>query len=240
MRHNSFKNEERKRLKQMKVYIVRHGQTLFNYLERVQGWSDSPLTEKGLEQAKAVANHLASVSFDAVYSSDLMRAIHTAEYILEKQTSSTELQTTELLREAYFGGFEGGTEDGPWGPVFKTFGYDPEEIKTNFSSAMNKVLENHSNQEVRNIIAANDPLGLAENYDQYFNRIDEFLKQFILNAKEAENILVVSHGGTSKLLTELLLNDSSDILEQDNCSTTVVEVGLDINILLDFNNTSYL
>ena len=224
----------------MNVYIVRHGQTLFNFLERVQGWSDSPLTDKGVHQAKAVAIHLASIHFDAIYSSDLTRAMHTAEAILEKQNSVTELQTTPLLREAYFGGFEGGAEDGPWGPVYEAFGYDPEEIKTNFTSSVNKILENHSNKEIRNIIAANDPLGLAENYDQYFNRIDEFLKQFILNAKEAENILVVSHGGTSKLLTELLLNDSSDILEQDNCSTTVVEVGLDKNILLDFNNTSYL
>ena len=98
----------------MNVYIVRHGQTLFNFLERVQGWSDSPLTDKGVHQAKAVAIHLASIHFDAIYSSDLMRAMHTAEAILEKQNSVTELQTTPLLREAYFGGFEGGAEDGPW------------------------------------------------------------------------------------------------------------------------------
>ena len=224
----------------MNVYIVRHGQTLFNFLERVQGWSDSPLTDKGVHQAKAVANHLASVSFDAIYSSDLTRSMHTAEAILEKQNSVTELQTTPLLREAYFGGFEGGAEDGPWGPVYEAFGYDPEEIKTNFTSSVNKILENHSNKEIRNIIAANDPLGLAETYEQYVGRINQFLQTFIINKKYSENILIVSHGGTSKLLTELLLNDSSDILEQDNCSTTVVEVGLDKNILLDFNNTSYL
>lgn len=224
----------------MNVYIVRHGQTLFNFLERVQGWSDSPLTDKGVHQAKAVAIHLASIHFDAIYSSDLTRAMHTAEAILEKQNSVTELQTTPLLREAYFGGFEGGAEDGPWGPVYEAFGYDPEEIKTNFTSSVNKILENHSNKEIRNIIAANDPLGLAETYEQYVGRINQFLQTFIINKKYSENILIVSHGGTSKLLIEQLLDDSSDIVEQDNCSTTVIELKQDKNVLLDFNNTSYL
>lgn len=57
----------------MKLYFVRHGQTLFNYLQRVQGWSDSPLTALGVEQGKAAANYLSSISFDSIYSSDDIR-----------------------------------------------------------------------------------------------------------------------------------------------------------------------
>lgn len=67
----------------MKLCIVRHGQTLFNYLKRVQGWSDSPLTDLGIRQGNIVADHLSSVSFDRVYSSDLNRAIDTANFIIE-------------------------------------------------------------------------------------------------------------------------------------------------------------
>ena len=71
-------------------------------------------------------------------------------------------------------------------------------------------------------------------------RVAQALQTFIINKKYSENILIVSHGGTSKLLIEQLLDDSSDIVEQDNCSTTVIELKQDKNVLLDFNNTSYL
>lgn len=36
----------------MKIYLVRHGQTLFNQQKKVQGWCDSPLTQEGIQQAK--------------------------------------------------------------------------------------------------------------------------------------------------------------------------------------------
>lgn len=40
------------------VYFVRHGQTMFNYFQRMQGWSDSPLTAKGIQDAKKAGQHL--------------------------------------------------------------------------------------------------------------------------------------------------------------------------------------
>lgn len=40
------------------IYLMRHGQTLFNVQKRIQGWSDSPLTEVGIEQAKQAGNYL--------------------------------------------------------------------------------------------------------------------------------------------------------------------------------------
>lgn len=44
----------------MKIYLVRHGQTLFNQQKKVQGWCDSPLTQEGIQQAIAVSKTLQS------------------------------------------------------------------------------------------------------------------------------------------------------------------------------------
>ena len=53
----------------MKIYLVRHGQTLFNQQKKVQGWCDSPLTQEGIQQAIAVSKTLQSIPFEYAYSS---------------------------------------------------------------------------------------------------------------------------------------------------------------------------
>lgn len=52
-----------------RLYLTRHGETLFNQLHRIQGASDSPLTEKGIAQAKAARGLIAGVEFDHYYTS---------------------------------------------------------------------------------------------------------------------------------------------------------------------------
>ncbi|MDD6416735.1 MAG: histidine phosphatase family protein, partial [Lactobacillus porci] len=59
------------------VYLVRHGETLFNRLDKVQGWCDTPLTIRGIDDLKKTALALAQIHFDNMYSSDLKRAIDT-------------------------------------------------------------------------------------------------------------------------------------------------------------------
>ena len=71
-------------MKKTQVIIVRHGQTQWNLKLIRQGHLDSPLTEKGMAQAKALAQRLAQEKFSALYSSDLGRAVQTAEMIAEQ------------------------------------------------------------------------------------------------------------------------------------------------------------
>ncbi|QQG44609.1 MAG: histidine phosphatase family protein [Candidatus Roizmanbacteria bacterium] len=86
-------------------YIVRHGQTEWNVLHKIQGHLDSPLTKQGKQEAKQTAQKLKDVHFDAVYSSDLLRAKHTAKIIaLEKKL---EVMTSKALRERTFGEHDG-------------------------------------------------------------------------------------------------------------------------------------
>ena len=87
------------------VYLVRHGETVDNALQIMQGQTHGCLNEKGREQARIVAERLAGEAFDAVVASDLQRAIQTAEIIAAPH--GLPVVTTPLLRERDWGGFTG-------------------------------------------------------------------------------------------------------------------------------------
>jgi broad specificity phosphatase PhoE len=87
--------------KYCRFYLIRHGETEFNVQKITQGHVDSPLTEKGISQAKITAELLKDIHFDAIFSSDLLRAQKTAEIV--KAERDLAIQTTEALRERNFG-----------------------------------------------------------------------------------------------------------------------------------------
>lgn len=89
----------------MKIYLVRHGQTLFNLKHRIQGWCDSFLTDLGIEQAKALGVGLKDTTIDVAYSSTSERAIDTAKYIIGDR--NIELNSIKGLKEIHFGSLEG-------------------------------------------------------------------------------------------------------------------------------------
>lgn len=90
-----------------KAYVVRHGQTEFNVEKRCQGWKDSPLTQKGRNQAWQVHEYFLQhgIYFDHAYSSDLQRAIDTMLIIVHGE--NVPCFTTPALREMSFGKYDG-------------------------------------------------------------------------------------------------------------------------------------
>lgn len=88
-----------------RVLVVRHGETDWNVQARLQGHTDIPLNANGREQARRLAETLRGEPLDAVYSSDLQRAWHTAEALAAG--SGAPLHAEPLLRERRFGSFEG-------------------------------------------------------------------------------------------------------------------------------------
>ena len=87
------------------IYLVRHGETVDNARQIMQGQTPGELNEQGREQARQVAERLAAEDFDAVVASDLHRAVQTAEIIAAPH--GLPVVTTPLLRERDWGSFTG-------------------------------------------------------------------------------------------------------------------------------------
>lgn len=87
------------------VVLIRHGQSQGNAEGRFGGHTDTPLSARGRKQAEATARALASEEFDAIYSSDLLRAIETASPLAK--LTRVLLATTDALRERSVGVMEG-------------------------------------------------------------------------------------------------------------------------------------
>ncbi len=96
------------------ILFIRHGETDWNRIKRIQGHIDIPLAQTGVEQAQRLATRLAAdakagARLDAIWSSDLMRAQQTAQPIAD--ALGVPVQLTESLRERSYGAFQGHDSD---------------------------------------------------------------------------------------------------------------------------------
>jgi broad specificity phosphatase PhoE len=90
----------------MRLYIVRHGETVGNVKKITQGWMPGKLTKLGKEQAKKLANRLAKENIDMIYCSDLNRCGETVEPFLRLKRNIP-IYYVKDLRERDWGIFEG-------------------------------------------------------------------------------------------------------------------------------------
>jgi broad specificity phosphatase PhoE len=89
----------------MVVYLIRHGESVFNAEGRIQGQTDIPLSDFGRQQAAVLAKALNPLSIDAIYASPLRRAMETAQPIAE--LLRLPIRTDERLKEIHAGIFQG-------------------------------------------------------------------------------------------------------------------------------------
>ena len=92
----------------MNLYVVRHGETIWNREHKVQGITDIPLTEKGKEEAKELQNIIKTLNIDIVISSPLIRARETAKILVD---SSLPINTDDRIKERDWGMNEGADID---------------------------------------------------------------------------------------------------------------------------------
>ena len=134
------------------LYLMRHGQTLFNVRRRIQGWCDSPLTELGKQQALKAKEYLKDISFDHYYSSTSERCCDTIELIIGDHY----YKRLKGLKERNFGLFEGESED--LNPHFDDFGYDDlfphyggerkEDVQKRLKETLTDVMDKEDHQTV--------------------------------------------------------------------------------------------
>ncbi|WEV70544.1 histidine phosphatase family protein [Lactobacillus sp. ESL0785] len=200
------------------VYLVRHGETMFNQLNKVQGWCDSPLTIKGINDLKRTAQALRQVHFDNMYSSDLKRAIDTV-HLMKDANQVSEIGKIKKLpefREVFFGSFEGDDVEDTWEQVALAAGIGHEN---NVSKIINQV----GIYEFREATKKADPRHLAENKDELDARMVRAVKVLATLTKHENRVLLVSHGDFIKTLGIKYWNQSDglhDIIFPDNGSVT--------------------
>lgn len=93
------------------LYLVHHGSTLLDEQDRVHGWSDTSISAKGRQDANAAAEFLAQKGIGEVYSSDLPRAVETAEIIRSKLGIEKPITEREGLRPMDVGTLKGMKSD---------------------------------------------------------------------------------------------------------------------------------
>lgn len=180
----------------LNIHIVRHGETLLNKLKRNQGWIDSDLTEAGID---VLVNEYKGVNLplmDAVYCSDLGRAVKTLE-IIQSHINFQEgvnIHYSKLLRERFLGSFEG---------------VDLLQNRQDLSEreglgSFEEFIQKYSFWKFVDVTKKYDPLSLAEDFNEFSYRIDTALAKIMEEAKKNchQNILIVSHANTVRYIVE--------------------------------------
>ena len=203
------------------VYFIRHGETFFNKYHRMQGWSDTPLTEKGWADAAQAGRALADLDFDYLFSSDLKRTVDTANTILKNHPTETIQAPIQepAFREEFFGYFEAADDDQSAIMVGA-----PEKF-INFR----EIIAKYGLAKMQNMIAESDPFHDAENHQQFWARLDKGFDRLRALPNGSVSV-VVSHGMTISAIVDRFgdgdysegpLNGSITKLTLTNDSTTV-------------------
>jgi broad specificity phosphatase PhoE len=165
-----------------KIYIIRHGQTVWNVEGKFQGFGNSNLTEKGMQQAIAVGKFLQDKSIGQIFCSPLQRAKDTLTIVRSQNPSFIDIETIydDNLRECNYGKIEG-MDEGIIRTQLLLQGIDRRDPETKFSFRFEG----------------------GESYqDQMVRAMHFIMNNEILNA--SENIAIICHMGTLKFLNILL------------------------------------
>lgn len=202
----------------LQIYFVRHGETVWNTLKIFQGRQNSPLTEKGISQAKKLGEYLKNTYFDKFYSSPLGRAKETASYILGDR--NLEINEIEEFREIDLG---------------KAEGLPKEEFENTYPTEYHNFWFNAKDY---------DPSAFeGETYQSVLERVEKGLKKIVTENKEGR-ILIVSHGIALKAIFNVInkkgIEEFSKQEVPENTSTTIVEYDNGEFKIVSFSDTTHL
>lgn len=198
-----------------RLLLARHGETAWNAERLIQGQSDDPLSERGREQSRRLAQRLANEPIQAIYTSDLARSAETAHIVAEglafsmaqSQSASSAnpravpVYTLPSLREMDFGEWEGRTQ---------------AEVRRDYPELA--------------ALRRSDPLSFTppggEPFSGFIQRVQSTLDA-ILRKHPQDTVLVVSHGGPLCIILYTLLETTPIYpwrFRLNNASLSIVEV----------------
>jgi probable phosphoglycerate mutase len=193
------------------IYVVRHGQTILNMMVRSQGISDGILTEKGITGATNMGKGLRDVPFNAVYSSDLKRAIETARLAMEQNRATKQWSITEMpeFREVSWGIYEGLPDHEMYTAMAKDLGIAvPPDA--NLGQLFALLIENLGGMKgfMEGLAdfhkRADTVYHITEDSAEVYERLQRGLDTVIAENPQGGNIMLVAHGVSIAFLFSLI------------------------------------
>ena len=193
----------------MKLYLVRHGETDWNKIHKLQGKSNVPLNEYGRELARVTSKAMEDIEFTHIFSSPLDRAYETAEIL--RGSRDLEIVVDKRLEEMSFGIYEG---------------VPNEEVKEGVDMFFN---------DPANYIP---PEG-GETYQEVCQRTQSFVEEVLIPLSEREpdaQVLLTAHGALNKTiiiyLKHLEIKNMWDGAFQKNCCVNIFDInGYDFKLI---------
>lgn len=203
----------------MKIYFIRHGETVWNTLKIFQGSSNSPLTEKGREQAKKLGEKLKNTEFTNFYSSPMGRTIETSQLIIGDR--DIKIEFIEEFKEISVGRMEG---------------VPREKFEKDFPEQYHNFFFNPKDY---------DPTPFdGETYPHLLERVQIGLNKIIQNHEKDDIVAVVSHGVTLKAIFKIIKNMSFEELGEapvpKNTSLSIVDYTDEKYTIEVFSDISHL
>lgn len=186
----------------MKLFIVRHGETVWNTEGRFQGQIDTNLNPNGEKQAAQVAERLKDIKFKQIITSHLQRAFYTASEI-NKKSGSNVLTTDDRIIEINHGEWEGllSTEiDSKWPGMLDKWHKFPHEVKM--------------------------PGKGGESLCDIAERVVPFVENLFNSFEDDDNVLIVSHDAIIKVLLCYVIGTPLSNFwkfQIPNCSISIIE-----------------
>ena len=198
------------------IIIIRHGETEWNKTGRFQGHSDVPLSAEGRAQASALGKNLVVDHVDAIYASDLTRAMETAAPLAQR--FGLEVISDPLLRELNFGSWEGRNfndvnAENP--DAMKTFYNDPERVN----------------------------IPDSEPFPEFQRRVAGRVREIVAQER-GKRIVIVSHGASIRILfADILSMPIRSIWHVSQLNTAVNKIRFEDDgfaVVTLMNDTSHL
>lgn len=196
----------------MDIYFIRHGETYFNYLGKMQGWSDTPLTKAGQEDAYKMGRTLKNLGdiSETIYCGDMQRSMQTVTELNNGSKAAGgkvfKMVTMPELREQFYGSFEGQSK--------------AETYKLVDGKSVEETIKEMSANEIQDRIAKLDPKKLAETSKQFWDRFSKGIEKIL--ETETKPVIVVTHSAILTALVDTYAHDMLDEIVPKNLSLTKV------------------
>ncbi len=169
-------------MKNLKIYLFRHGETYYNKNEIFTGWKDSKLTPKGVKDAKIIAKKLQNKKIDIAFQTELSRSKNTLKEVLKFHPECKEIITANRMIERSYGFIEGKSHK----KIIKEYGKEKYEKWHRGWDCPPKDGESFKMVEKRVRI--------------FIKNLKKFMK------KEEVNVCISAHGNSIRLFRKIMEN----------------------------------